>query len=153
MTNYAIHHTCGHSVDTNLTGNCQARDNRAAWLAKQPCMACVRASEAATAAAGNQAQGLPALTGSEKQIVWAEQLRCEAMRRATAAATTQAAGQHESLRDDLEAMAARIISRQVSAKWWIDQRHGLTRVLSLLATPEDRTDLAAIVAKARAAAK
>lgn len=86
MAQYTVTHTCGHNhthqiYGTNSRGQ---RDNRREWLATQPCPKCAKAAREAEnaaknaeAAEANKAANLPTLTGTLKQIAWAESIRAE----------------------------------------------------------------------------
>lgn len=73
MAKYTVTHTCNHQVDHQITGPVKGRQNRADWLATQPCTACKRGEATQAAAKANSA--LPALEGTDKQIAWAETIR------------------------------------------------------------------------------
>ena len=71
-------HTCGHD------GLCDGRnraesDRRAKFFAQDSCWECRKAAENAAAAAQAQAAGLPALTGSDKQIAYGTTMRAVKM--------------------------------------------------------------------------
>lgn len=89
MAKYTITHVCGHTSTADLWGTVATRQSRADKLGEKPCPACLAAARQAEHAAQStkaaqeaQAAGLPALTGSPKQIAWAETLRAEALQRA-----------------------------------------------------------------------
>lgn len=70
---------------------------------------------------------LPALTGTEKQIAWAEQIRSKTL--ATVAAFFANAG----LAGRPEAQQVYdLLDRQTEARWWIDSRHLLETHRSIL---------------------
>lgn len=77
MALYRITHTCGHTVDHNLTGPTSSRDWQVNKMQNEDCKDCKLAAANQKAAATNQASGLPALEGSEKQVAWAESLRAK----------------------------------------------------------------------------
>ena len=66
---------CGHSETRSFSGSHSARDAYIDKLSREDCPAC-RAARAATRSAD---AGLPTLTGSDKQIAWAEQIRQQAV--------------------------------------------------------------------------
>jgi len=66
---------CGHSETRSFSGRHSARDAYIEKLSREDCPAC-RAAQAKTRSA---AAGLPTLTGSDKQIAWAEQIRQRAV--------------------------------------------------------------------------
>lgn len=104
-----IAHSCGH-IERHLVGDyLTGADRKARQLARQRCRPCFAAEKEAQASIDREAlQGvdLPALTGSEKQVAWAEKIRVERL---------VLVG-----RDHPGAVAA--IVEIVEAKWWIDNR-------------------------------
>lgn len=83
MAKYEVEHACGHTETHNLTG---PHKNREWWLENvgpsRLCSDCFQeekqkqhAEQSAQAAESAKASGLPELTGSPKQIAWAETLR------------------------------------------------------------------------------
>ena len=72
-----------------------------------------RKNEEAIAATGAT---LPPLTGSEKQVAWAEDIRAEAVANAV-----------KKLKDDVDkaAIIADLCSGKTEAKWWIDTRYNI----------------------------
>lgn len=119
MSKYQINHACGHTethniVGTNINGE---RERKAEWLAGRVCTECSRQQQRAKAAEDNK--GLPALTGSEKQITWAETIR------------TSAVKQLNELKDMIDpnhpesAIPLGIIDnviQQSESRYWIDNR-------------------------------
>lgn len=76
MAQYNIHHTCGHEetvqiYGTNVHGE---RQRKAEWLESKPCRDCEREAMRE----GNLA-GAAELTGSGKQVNWANDLRAKAI--------------------------------------------------------------------------
>lgn len=110
----------------------------------QNCEAEKRRAESAAAAEANRAAGLPALTGSEKQVAWAETLRTQALAQLAAlapyAATSDPLPQDSPDRlymaDQLRALRALVaeggeaaiqaltslMRAKAEARWWIDTR-------------------------------
>lgn len=78
MAKYEVKHSCDHVEVVQLVGLQKERDRKLAWLEQQVCPACVQA-ERVKVAQGlvemQSAAGLPSLSGSEKQITWAAQIR------------------------------------------------------------------------------
>ena len=128
-----VTHSCGHTDRHQLYGPGRNRDWRAERLAEEPCEACRKAEfEAANAdaAKANAAAGLPALSGTEKQVLWAESIRLvkldqarRAMLGALSALESQMLFGDEVDPDDpalghvVDALRA-----VTSARWWIDRR-------------------------------
>ena len=76
MEQYNIHHTCGHEetvqiYGTNVHGK---RQRKAEWLESKPCRDCER-----EAMRGENLAGAAELTGSDKQVSWANDLRAKAI--------------------------------------------------------------------------
>lgn len=76
MAQYNIHHTCGHEetvqiYGTNVHGE---RQRKAEWLESKPCRDCER-----KAMRDENLTGAAELTGSDKQINWANDLRAKAI--------------------------------------------------------------------------
>jgi hypothetical protein len=71
-----ILHRCGH---TSYCETWRLTETEIALKAEQDCWECVKQAKYKQAAA--QSTGLPALIGTDKQIVWATQLRIELLRR------------------------------------------------------------------------
>lgn len=134
MAKYDVTHSCGHEVTHQIYGKHSGfggRESKIEWLSGQPCLECKRAAEAAerakasaVAAEANVSAGLPALTGSDKQIAWAESIR--------AAAIAKLGGTPEIAHHLSEAAKAELsdalvlirseITDQAAAKWWIENR-------------------------------
>lgn len=97
-----INYTCGHSTEQQMYGKVSGREQLAASMGRRDCPACA----AHKAAEQAQASGLPALTGSDKQIAWAADIRERALRL-------------------LAPERAQQLRPETSAKWWIDNRNSL----------------------------
>ena len=134
MAKYEINHICGHVetvqiYGTNVHGE---RERRAAWLASKPCPECERRAKAEAARAKADEMGLPELTGSAKQVAWAEDIRAKAVRdaedalgfdqsRALVASGTLTAEQAARM-PLLEQALREGASEHADAAWWIDNR-------------------------------
>lgn len=77
MAKYEITHCCGHVRTYNLFGKTDDRNRKIEWLESQPCPDCKREEQNAEAAKKAAAENRPVLTGSEKQVAWANTLREE----------------------------------------------------------------------------
>lgn len=134
MAKYTVTHRCGHDEDVQLFGALDARYARRDQMAAQDCAACRGAKGAAAA----QAAGLPALTGSAKQIAWAESIRVAEITRMTDSLTVQVEAAAKAVESGdaakiemaqlgltiLRAVQDEMIQQQTSASWWIDNRDG-----------------------------
>lgn len=75
MAKYTIMHKCGHEAVRQLYGPTADRRRKIEWLEQQKCDACQQAEHDAATDAYETRAGLPELTGSEKQIAWARDIR------------------------------------------------------------------------------
>lgn len=111
---------------------------KAEWAESQgfvcsDCQAKERALENAKAAEANQAKGLPALTGTEKQIAWAEKIRADKLAIIEKAQSGELTGMmldaywgsaHNAIALDDEHLPYAIaqLTDQCAASWFIDNR-------------------------------
>ncbi|MFF5265469.1 hypothetical protein ACFY4C_41880 [Actinomadura viridis] len=140
-----IEHLCGHTATADITGpnTHDQRDRKADSLASQPCPDCSRAErdaarqqQAKAAAATATEHGWPPLTGSEKQVAWAEQLRAAAIAEMGERLTARLDPDTAQRAHDCWTDAA---LRRTDASWWIDHRdRPLASVTSLVLTAEER---------------
>lgn len=143
MAKYQVEFSCGHSEEMQLFGPHKERERKIEWFESHgQCSDCYRAAQDAqrkqqteAAVAASQAEGLPALAGSEKQVAWAETLRREKLSAhdrvaevirgqvATAEAMARAA-RIPRLNEELAAFGEfrGWLREQVLAKFWIDSR-------------------------------
>jgi hypothetical protein len=84
MATYKIEHACGHTERHELFGSRRLRESRESWLEGTLCRGCFiegirekRSAEALQAVEHASELGLPPLTGSAKQVAWAETIRAE----------------------------------------------------------------------------
>ena len=140
MAKETITFSCGHDCVIELFGRTADRKRRAEWMASDICPDCAaknRREKAKQLAAEADADGLPKLTGTEKQIVWAEQLRADFFekadkRRAKSIATMNSSREKMSadkieqyncfLREWDEGVAY-IAAHKVQSSWWIEVRN------------------------------
>jgi hypothetical protein len=85
MAKYEITRACGHTETVQIVGPYAGRDRQAEYESGNLCYECYKArqaekhaAESNAAAEAAQSSGLPALSGSEKQIAWAETIRATA---------------------------------------------------------------------------
>jgi hypothetical protein len=125
-----ITHTCGHTETVQMYGTSKERDSKATWLAGKPCQECQRKAQQAQATESAQAQRLPALVGSDKQVAWATTIRAELLGKVAAMRKEfEAAGRKQNVTEDV--MSAQMgqfdglvakLTAQTAASWWIDRR-------------------------------
>jgi hypothetical protein len=132
-----ITHTCGHTETVQMYGTSSERDSKAAWLAGKPCQECQRKAQQAQATESAQAQGLPALTGSDKQVAWATTIRAELLGKvATMRKEFESTGRKQNATEDVmaaqmgqfDALVAKLTA-QTAAAWWIDRRTNSAQAL------------------------
>jgi len=149
MGKYNVTHTCGHEQTHQLVGKIADRDRKIAWLETTTCGEChktqqtrLHAAASAEAAEANATAGLAALTGSDKQIAWAETLRQpvianlkEAANKLVAATDPHgkfSAAARQEITDAID-LVVNEIANQTASQYWIDHRS------SLPATPAQAT--------------
>lgn len=153
MALYEITRSCGHTEEIQIYGSNTRgqREWRAQREAERPCADCARAAHQqrnAEAAAVAAASGLPALTGSPRQVAWAESIRLDGLAqladhaaRVTGHITDPAA--QERTTSVVLRILTRIAEAHTDASWWIDHRRGIPAAAWDEATDADR---AAVVA-------
>jgi DNA-binding transcriptional regulator YiaG len=152
MALYDITRTCGHSEQVQIYGTNShgERERRAKWETTKPCSECPQAArdqantEAARAASES---GLPDLTGSPKQIAWAQSIRLagladlEGYARRPRRHVSDAA--HARMDEALYRILVRIAEAHAEAKWWIDNRGNIGAAAHDEMTDADRAEIAA----------
>lgn len=129
MAKYTVTRSCGHEETVALIGKIKDREWRLGHVESEKlCSECYQIDlkcrreeanrEAAEAAKDND---FPALTGTEKQIPWAETIRVELITRMEEIIIDRhyRAGNVTDLRDAIE----HIKSGKTTAHWWIDRRY------------------------------
>lgn len=111
MSKYTITHACGHTEEVNLFGKHSDRERKIAYLESIDCRACWDAAQAAQA----KDAGLPDLTGSPKQIAWANGIRNRIL--SEAARCIEA---HPDWPDTDKWLSE--LKKETAARWWIDHR-------------------------------
>jgi len=137
MAKYEIDRICGHWEIIQLYGQYDDRRYKLEKVEpKKLCEECYqkqideqRAAEAVKAVEMAQQHGFPALTGSAKQIAWAETIRYKMMveiekiiNSTLGAADLATLAAYGFTPDDLQ-QGVRLISTQMAASWWIEHRH------------------------------
>lgn len=142
MAKHGVTYSCGHEGTITLFGPYRERERKLNWYHDSAlCPDCYRAKiekeriEASQAAAvANAGQGLPALSGSPKQIAWAETIRAEAIKaldefisklksrleQATAANHPEAEKASNLMEVAYKHVAS--IKAHIEAHWWIEHR-------------------------------
>ncbi len=134
MAKYTITHKCGHEEVHNICGPLKDRDRKAEYLASRLCRECWLAEQkkkAEASASANQAAGLPELSGSAKQISWAENIRTKIIGQLEEMISTGrqhlvATGADEArlaAADEAGKKARAWLKSQSESRWWIDRRN------------------------------
>lgn len=121
MAKYTINHTCGHQVTIHFFGKYEDRERRIAYLETCECEKCRRSKSNAAAAAAKDARGLTDLTGSEKQVAWANSIREAAYK---CLDTLSQFANNEQAKQMISNWKQKM-DAQTQAKWWIDNRYDL----------------------------
>lgn len=124
MAWYEIEYKCGHKDRMQLYGPYKERDRRIAWYKENvicpACRAAKQKEEAAQQKKADSEAGLPALSGSPKQIQWAVMLRKAYMDKLE---DTFVRMQTEESPDVIRIVSREVVlGKQTEAKWWIDHR-------------------------------
>lgn len=159
MPYVTLTHDCGHQESHSLPVRMKDRAYRRSWLEGSPCSDCVRAAANQIAKAQNAEAGLPTLTGSVKQVAWAETIRAQALSRpqndvdAVIARFTAllTRGGHVDLIPAMREYALhahKTLLTQTDAHWWIDNKSSVDILVSdatlshydvvLVPRPDDR---------------
>ena len=124
MAWYEIEYKCGHTDRMQLYGPYAERNRKIEWYKENViCPACKAArqkEEAAQQIKTDTEAGLPALSGSPKQIQWAVMLRKAYMDKLEDAFVRR---QTEESPDVIRIVSREVVlGKQTEAKWWIDHR-------------------------------
>lgn len=134
MAKHTITHTCGHEAVHNLLGKSSYRQWKKEQLESEICPECWKAAQAERSAAKTAQAGLVALSGTEKQVAWANTIRLEKLAeidktvaeiKASPRSATEI-GQRNMAKLDTILDAIRT---KESASWWIDHRHDSARYI------------------------
>ena len=124
MAKYDVVFSCGHEERIELFGKGSERERKIAWFEKYGlCSCCYKAEQQAKAAARAAAWELPALTGSPKQIAWAERIRSdffaefEEMEKEDGHSTAEAAEKDARFGQFLS-----WVKSQTESRFWIDHK-------------------------------
>lgn len=124
MAWYEIEYKCGHKDRMQLYGPYAERNRKIEWYKENVicpnCRAATQKEEAEQQKKADAESGLPALSGSPKQIQWAVMLRKAYMDKLEDAFVRR---QTEESPDVIRTVSRQIIlGKQTEAKWWIDHR-------------------------------
>ena len=131
MAKHTIVRACGHTEVVTIRGSAKRLDLKLGRERARTCRACYVESQRAQAEAAAEAEGLPTLTGTPKQVAWALTLRHEALSHAEAyldglRGSGRLKGRVARDVELFEAQKERLLEpmrAQSEAAWWIDRRH------------------------------
>ena len=131
MAKHTIVRACGHTEVVTIRGSAKRLELKLGRERARTCRPCYVESQRAQAEAAADAEGLPPLTGSPKQIAWAITLRHKALSDAEAhldhlRESGQLKGRVAKDLELFEAQKERVLEplkAQADAAWWIDRRH------------------------------
>lgn len=113
---YEIKYNCGHTGIVNLTGTNKEREKRLDYLKQCDCPTCNKAKNNAMFAEYENKNNLPLLAGTEKQIVWARQIRIDTIK-----AVEEFMGQFKEDEQTIKFM--NWLKEQNKAEFWINIRN------------------------------
>jgi len=128
MAKYQITHSCGHTIAHNIVGtNVHGeRERKVDWLASRPCPDCYRGQQQTQqtqhTADLNADLNLPQLTGSPKQITWADDIRAQAIVDTIGRAEGRGATPEQI--EQTRQIITIIVDNHTDARWWIDRNEG-----------------------------
>ncbi len=125
MAKYTVTYKCGHQKEVQLYGKESDRQKKIAWYATIDCPDC----EAEMQKEMSDANGLPSLTGSEKQIAWATKLRNQALEILNAHIEAYVAPQNQPI---IKAARDKWIANETASTYWIDNRFELSDLRSII---------------------
>ncbi len=116
MAKYDVTYSCGHTGVVSLIGKNEERERKLQWYHDcglcPDCYAAKLAKENEIAEAKAEEQGLPKLTGSEKQVSWANSIRQNIIEKSESV----------SLNEKGKDFMKYILETETSASRWIDLR-------------------------------
>lgn len=116
-----VTYACGHEGDVQIYGSGSDRERKARKYGYYLCPDC-KYQEArqrvADAREKAQAAGIPELTGSIKQVAWADNIRTQIMSQYDVSKKQIP----DNLQPALDYLMDRIVKTHGSASWWIDRR-------------------------------
>ena len=124
MAYYEVTYSCGHCGKVNITGPIKDRDLKCEWMSSYLCLECFKKKkkegmEQEKMAAGKSAElKLPALTGTEKQVAWANTLRIKVIDKYK----SRFAEEMPDSGAELTGAMCYILKDRTDANFWIDNR-------------------------------
>lgn len=140
---YEVNYSCGHKGEVQIYGKSAERENKIKWYeTKAVCPECYAAQKKAEREAELEAAksaGYPELTGTEKQIAWAESIRHKFMKYADiffdeflTDVNNEKPEDTEKATEYAENVKSYILNNYTKASWWIDQRNTSDKLISIM---------------------
>lgn len=134
MAKYDVNFSCGHTETVNLIGKIKDRERKIEWFENHGlCSECWEAEkkrqfEEQNRKAAKEAKeyGLPELTGTGKQVAWANTLRKQWIEKVESEIRTWITddeSRDEEVRKALKRVVEEHLINTVDARWWIDNRN------------------------------
>jgi len=134
LAKYDVKFSCGHTEFIQLVGKIRERERRIEWLENHGlCSECFEVErrrrfeeESRKAAEEAKEYGLPELTGTEKQVAWANTIRQEWIEKVESEIRTWITddeSRDEEVRGALKRVVEEHLINTVDARWWIDNRN------------------------------
>ncbi len=114
MASYNVTYACGHTGTVRIYTKGDDRDRKIKWYGTIDCPEC----EAKKQQQAAEAAGLPALTGSEKQIRWATEIRNSAVKLTEIDINRIDSDERQKFLDRRDQW----LQKETSAEYWIDNR-------------------------------
>lgn len=119
MAKYCPTFSCGHKAEIVLFGPEKQRDRKIRWYRENGlCPECYRGKQAAEVAL--KSEGLPPLTGTDKQVQWAAKIRVDVI--SYVRNKVSSANNTEKQKDGVMRIFLELCQSKTEAKWWIDNR-------------------------------
>lgn len=134
MAKYEITFSCGHTETIQLVGKISERERKIEYFKNHGlCSECLEAErkrqfEEQNRKAAEEAKelGLPELTGTEKQVAWANTLRKQWIEKVESEIRTWITddeSRDEEVRKALKRFVEEHLIKKIDARWWIDNRN------------------------------
>ena len=132
MAKHTIVRACGHTEVVTIRGSKERLNLKLGRERARTCRPCYVERQRAQAEVAATAEGLPALTGTPKQIAWAITLRHKALSDAEAyldylresdSRLEKASARNAELFEAKKERVLEPLRAQPEAAWWIDRRH------------------------------
>lgn len=125
MAKYTVTYKCGHTAEVQLYGKESERQSKIQWYSTIDCPECEAKKHAEMA----EKSGLPQLTGSEKQVVWATKIRNNALETLNGHIEAYVAPQNKHIITDAR---DKWIAKETASSYWIDNRDDLGNIRSIV---------------------